>query len=174
MVVAAGADGSARAGATAAVKAAAAPAQLQAHARMQDIVDVTRATMRMATRGGATEARITMHPEDLGEVQVRLTYHDGGISASVTADSTAAARALTQATHDLRRSLEAQGLTVHGLDVQLAGGDSGSHAGRDRGLDLASAMRPQNAEDEGIETDDETPIEPARLTLSGSAVDVLA
>src|SRR5205085_4654827 len=87
--------------------------------RIEDIAEVTGATMRMAVRGGQPVARITLHPADLGDVQVTLRYHQDGVTAVLTTQNHDAAQVLVQAGADLRRSLEAQGVTVHGLDVHL-------------------------------------------------------
>ena len=146
---------------------------LTANATMQDIADVTGTTMRMAVRAGQPVARITLQPEGLGGVQVTMRYHDSGVSATVTTDNRAAAQELLQSGADLRRSLESQGVTVHGLDVQLSGEERGSNQNGERAADTARAMGPAGGGD--AEADEaEITIQPSRLPLPGSQIDVFA
>jgi flagellar hook-length control protein FliK len=140
---------------------------------MQDLADVTGATMRMAVRSGQPIARITLHPDGLGDVQVTMRYHQDGVSAIVTTDNHEAAQALLQAGADLRRSLEAQGVTVHGLDVHLSGDDGGGHARGERASDLADAMGPTGGDD-AADDEAEITIQPSQLPLPGSQIDVFA
>jgi flagellar hook-length control protein FliK len=140
---------------------------------MQDLADVTGTTMRMAVRSGQPVARITLHPADLGDVQVTMRYHQNGVSAIVMTDNREAAQALIQAGADLRRSLEAQGVTVHGLDVHLSGDDRGGNARGERAADMANAMGPSGGDD-AAEDEAETTIQPSQLPLPGSQIDVFA
>jgi flagellar hook-length control protein FliK len=151
----------------------AASATVTARARMQDLADVTGATMRMAVRSGQPIARITLHPGDLGDVQVTMRYHQDGVSAILTTDNHDAAAALLQAGADLRRSLEAQGVTVHGLDVHLSGDDRGGNARGERAADMAHAMGPSGGDD-AADDEAEITIQPSQLPLSGSQIDVFA
>src|SRR5439155_15849598 len=86
------------------------PAPLHAQAQLHDLAEVAGRTMRVAAREGRTEARITLRPVELGQVEIRLHYHDGGVSAQLTAQAGDAAQVLTSTASDLRRSPEAQGL----------------------------------------------------------------
>jgi flagellar hook-length control protein FliK len=150
-----------------------AAATATARARMEDIADVTGATMRMAVRSGQPIARITLHPGDLGDVQVTMRYHQDGVSATVTTDNHEAAQALLQAGAELRRSLEAQGVTVHGLDVHLSGDDRGANGRGERAADIANAMGPSGGDD-AADDEAETTIQPSQLPLPGSQIDVFA
>ncbi|MEZ5101940.1 MAG: flagellar hook-length control protein FliK [Thermoleophilia bacterium] len=146
------------------------PTDLRLHARLHEVGAVTRLVVRMAAREEATQARITLEPGDLGQVRISLKYHAGGISAEVVADSAEAAQALQQTVGDLKRSLEAQGLVVHGLDVRLAGGD-GQRPDRDPNLPTPG----QGRGEAGYELDaDDIRIDPGSLPLAGSQVNVLA
>lgn len=146
------------------------PTELRLHSRLHELGSVTRLVVRMAAREEATQARITLEPGDLGQVRISLKYHAGGISAEVVADSVEAAQALQQTVGDLKRSLEAQGVVVHGLDVRLAG-DDGQRAGRDSNAPTPGKGRGES----GYELDDDgIAIDPGSLPLAGSQVDVLA
>jgi flagellar hook-length control protein FliK len=141
---------------------------------MQDIADVTGATMRVAVRAGQPVARITLHPESLGDVQVTMRYHQDGVSAVVTTSNHAAAQELIQAGADLRRSLESQGVTVHGLDVHLSGESRGENANSQRAADMARAMGPNGRGSDADADEAEITIQPSQLPLSGSQIDVFA
>jgi flagellar hook-length control protein FliK len=141
---------------------------------MQDIADVTGATMRVAVRAGQPVARITLHPENLGDVQVTMRYHQDGVSAVVTTSNHAAAQELIQAGADLRRSLESQGVTVHGLDVHLSGDSRGETANGERATDMARAMGPNGEGSDAAADEAEITIQPSQLPLSGSQIDVFA
>ena len=91
---------------------------MRAHSQLAQLAETARTVVRMAAREGAAQAHITLHPAELGEVEIRLRYHAGGVSADVLADSQAAAQVLQGAASELKRSLEAQGLVVHDLDVR--------------------------------------------------------
>ena len=121
----------------------------------------------MATREGATQAHITLHPAELGEVSIRLRYHAGGVSADVLADSQAAAQVLQQASGDLKRSLEAQGLVVHDLDVRAGEQErQRAHEQHRHGRGHRHAHT--------FDLPDQTTIDTSSLPLPTGAVDVLA
>lgn len=140
---------------------------------VRELPETLQATIRVAVRERGAQARIVLRPAELGEVDIRLRYHDGGVSATVTAASEAAADTLVQAAPDLRRSLEAQGLTLVALDVRHSGAEQrGPHddpdvrqePSRDRGENRAE-LSP---------TDVEIDVEPSRLPLGSRLIDVLA
>ena len=153
----------------AAVVAAKAEAPLRARARLGELADVAGTLIRVAARDGKTTARITLRPVELGEVEIRLRYHAGGVSADVVAESRQAAQLLTNASSELRKSLESQGLTVHWLDVR-AGGDE-----RRAWEELGQSRNGTSDGDPGVDdTEELTPIEASGLPLAAGAVDVLA
>jgi flagellar hook-length control protein FliK len=102
---------------------------------------------------------------------VRLRASAAGVSASVVAQAPEAAALLQQAADDLRRSLEAGGLTLLRLDVAVAGDPrAGSGEGGEPGYDGRRGSGGDAAADAGSE-------EPATRTIelpSGVLVDVLA
>jgi hypothetical protein len=145
---------------------------VRVYATLTTLTDTAAATMRMAVRSGHAVAEITLHPAELGRVRVTIESHDdGGVTATVTAESREAAQALSQPGRDLRSALEAQGLTVHGLAVQVApdGDRDGRPGGRpgDRPASGRSAAQPAAGEPEPT-------IQRIHVGLSSSAVDVLA
>ena len=140
---------------------------MRAHAQLAHLADTARTVVRIAAREGAAQANITLHPAELGAVEIRLRYHAGGVSARSFADSQAAAQVLQGASGDLKRSLEAQGLVVHDLDVRAGDQDNrraNEHHQRGRGHHRAHAF----------ELADQTTIDTSSLPLPTGAVDVLA
>ncbi|MFN8224917.1 MAG: flagellar hook-length control protein FliK [Gaiellales bacterium] len=151
-----------------AVASTKAEAPLRARARLGELADVANTVIRVAARDGKTTARITLRPVELGEVEIRLRYHAGGVTADVVAESRQAAQLLSNASGELRRSLESQGLTVHWLDVR---------AGSDERRAWERFDEPGSRRAAGLEpADDEetTTIEASSLPLAAGAVDVLA
>jgi flagellar hook-length control protein FliK len=157
-----------------AAAAPAAPARVERPVRLHELADAVKTTIRVAAGEGRTTARISLQPEELGRVEIHLRYDGAGVSASVATDSSAAAEVLTAASGELRRSLEAQGFTVLGLDVHQGGLDLGTTPDRDRLGTPGGAPhgRGNEAADEPEETT--TTIEATTLPLGGSQVDVLA
>jgi flagellar hook-length control protein FliK len=151
---------------------AAEPTRPERPVRLNELAAAARATIRVTARESRTTAHISLKPEALGRVEIHLRYEAGGVTAQVTADSAAAAGILTASSGELRRTLEAQGLTVLGLDVHQGGLDLGTTPDRDRlGSPEAKALpREPGADDEA----EETTIKASSLPLAGSQVDVLA
>ena len=77
--------------------------------------------LRLLEHRGQVQAQLTLHPAELGGVEVRLRQTAHGLMATVTADRAEAAHVLQQAGTELRRALEAQGVQVAGLDIGMAG-----------------------------------------------------
>lgn len=152
---------------------AAAPVPVVVTSRLAHLEAVARAVVQTSTRSGITSARIDLRPPELGHIEIRLRYGSDGVTATVTASSPAAAQALGSSAGDLRRALEAQGLTVVGLDVGHTGaedrprpeGDAGQAAGGTGAVDAA-----------GLDEDDDeaTSTTNTRVPVAGSSMDVLA
>jgi flagellar hook-length control protein FliK len=124
------------------------------------------ALVRLATRHGAAEARMELHPQELGSVVVRLRVTSDGLQATFTASNPEAVTQLQQAGEDLRRSLEAKGLTLATLDVRAQGDERREHGrGRHHG--------PDRRRDPVIE-DDATTLTTTATVPAGVLVDVHA
>jgi flagellar hook-length control protein FliK len=141
----------------------------RAHAQLAELAHTARTVVRLAARDGAAQAHITLHPAELGEVEIRLRYHAGGVSADVLADSHAAVQVLQQASAELRRSLEAQGVTVHELDVR-----QGEQGERRAGEHRHHGQRDGHAHGHELHHPDHTTIDASRLPHAAGAIDVLA
>ena len=70
-----------------------------------------RAADPMASDRGITHARLNLKPVELGGIEVRLRTSPQGVHAQLVADSPEAARMLSSAGEDLRKSLEDRNVT---------------------------------------------------------------
>jgi flagellar hook-length control protein FliK len=115
--------------APAAAAPAAGPAQqnpvvpfTQDHARFEHLVEGLGAKLHVSRAEGGSALRMTLRPEELGQVTVRLQVGaDGVTTASVTADTQQAASLLAGAADDLRKALADRGLQLDKLDVSSGG-----------------------------------------------------
>ena len=73
---------------------------------MQHAIDTVRATVELASRSGAAQAKIALEPAELGAVKIHLTQTSEGIAARVTASTAAGAAAISSGEGDLRGMLE--------------------------------------------------------------------
>jgi flagellar hook-length control protein FliK len=163
----------------------AAPAQAFApgHAPTLPVrADHVGAMLRLLEHRGQVQAQLTLHPAELGGVEVRLRQTAHGLMATVTADRADAAHVLQQAGADLRRALEAQGVQVAGLDIGMAGEnqDAANARAHERRAERALAG-PGRARDGADGADNDlSPIDPDHRTTTaspialGALVDVLA
>ena len=80
--------------------------------------------IHIAAERGVTHARLNLKPVELGGIEVRLQTSPQGVHAQLVADSPEAARMLSSASEDLRRSLEDRDVTLLSLDVSTSGDQS--------------------------------------------------
>lgn len=164
--------------------------------RLAEAVETVKLAFRAAAERGVAHARIALSPRELGGIEIHLKQTADGLLARVVAEHQAAAQLLHTAAAELRRSLEAQGLTLLQLDVGTPGdeqgrgangsgpfgfadgaaGDgrgSGARAGQ-RGAD-AGANRTDADADEEIVLGAARGTDPTTIALpNGALVDVLA
>jgi flagellar hook-length control protein FliK len=102
---------------------------------LQQAIETLHATVELAARRGISQARIALHPQELGAIRIHLTQTAEGLLARVTADTPAAAQALAAGHAELRQSLGALGLNLMRLHIghegQLASQSGGAAAGRE-------------------------------------------
>jgi flagellar hook-length control protein FliK len=145
---------------------------------LNQAIEAVHATIELATRQGLTSARIALAPAELGEIRIHLSQSASGLVARLTADTPAAAQALSEGRAELRQSLQSLGLTALHLDTgAFQSGTQGreGHAPQHT-ADLAANHRLNAAQDEEGE---EPPIpDPTRTAGAqqsrGALVDVLA
>lgn len=135
--------------------------------------------VHVATSRGTDRARIVLHPESLGGIEIRIEHSAAGVKATLHVDHVDTLATLQSGLGDLRRGLEARGVTVETLDLGLAPGHGGDHERRNGaagGDDGFGAARPGDAdplapgEDQPLTIPTATTDRPA----AGVLVDVMA
>ncbi len=138
--------------------------------RLSDLAAVVRTTIRAAAGEGKAAATIQFHPQELGSIMIRLNYDGGTVTATVHAQSAEAAAVLQQGADDLRRGLEAQGLQLAGLEIRQDMSDPGANPGQGSAGGFVAGPRGTAPSDDSTEIT----IDPSRVPLDGSQLDVLA
>jgi flagellar hook-length control protein FliK len=157
---------------------------------LQEAIESLHGTIQLAARQGLAQARISLQPEELGEIRVNLTQTAQGLLARVTAESPAAAQALAAAHAQLRQSLSSLGVNLARLDIgHHAAAQSGGADAKGSGQGSATrgegfGGRPGRSTaigtpaDSEAETETDSPVadEPAPPTTTpshGALIDVL-
>jgi flagellar hook-length control protein FliK len=144
---------------------------------MQEMIDAIHATIELAARQGATQARIALAPAELGHISIRLSQTSGGLLARVTADTQAAAQALADGRAELHHSLSSLNLPLLRLDIGTsAQTQTGGHQGQlggDGAAQTTRGTRDQQASDGETALEDQQASVPAGPSR-GELVDVLA
>jgi flagellar hook-length control protein FliK len=140
---------------------------------LENMIDSIRATVQMAARGGASHARISLQPEELGEIRIHLTQTRDGLLARVSAGSTDAARILMAGRSELADSLRSLGTALLGLEIETS---SQSHTrGEDsRPASSDSEIRGEDSESEAEQTEAVEGSAERPASPRGALVDVLA
>ncbi len=148
--------------------------QLTARAELGEMIDAIHATIELAARRGATQARIALQPEELGEIRIHLSQSTEGIVARLTAATPAAAQALAAGRGELHQSLSSLGATLLQLDIGMFEGREGRRqeiAGEPASRRLGAAP---TEEDESIAPAEGATPAAASGGALGALVDVLA
>jgi flagellar hook-length control protein FliK len=138
------------------------------------MVDTVRTTIENGARQGISQARIALSPASLGGLQIHLTQTSDGLVARIVAEHSDAARTLQQGSDDLRRSLQAGGVTLVGLDIESSD-ERGAASSDPRANPDESGSRQPGGADQDVESAD-GPTDSHLLTTApaGSLVNVLA
>jgi len=82
-----------------------------------EMADLFVKQMKLGTFRGFSEAKITLNPESLGQVDVKLTLQNGMLTAHFTAETKTGKELLDNQMSQLRTALMNQGLQVERLEV---------------------------------------------------------
>ncbi|MEK4042173.1 flagellar hook-length control protein FliK [Paenibacillus sp. FSL H8-0048] len=104
-----------RHGITAPLKAEAAPVPVQQFA--QEMNTFISGKLEIVKKGGVAEATITLFPENLGQVDVKITMQNGNLVAQFMTQHAGTKDMLEQQMSQLRMALQSQGLQVERLEV---------------------------------------------------------
>jgi len=159
---------------------AAAPASAPAPAapvpgmRLAQAVETVQQIVRISQSNGITQARVQLHPEDLGQINIHLRSTPDGVVAKVVADASQAAAVLRDGGDELRRQLAQQGINLTHFDVGTAGQEQRGAAFGNGGSQQRSSHG-NNAENPAPDTQHPTPVDETTIALpNGVLVDVLA
>jgi flagellar hook-length control protein FliK len=159
-------------GASAAANAPTAASAPPAPTTLRQLPEVVRMTIQTQASSGNSVVRIHLSPPELGGVRVQIQETSAGLVARVIADHSSAAQTLQQAAADLRRSLEASGVSLLQLDIGASDGESKGATGQGEGSGGAGGDPAGEGAGGELENGEETT---HTVSLSsGAVVDVLA
>ncbi|MGD0474086.1 MAG: flagellar hook-length control protein FliK [Candidatus Velthaea sp.] len=111
----------------------------------------------LRTTGGTSEIRLSLVPEALGDVSVKLVVTAGSVAAHVVADTPEAHDALVAAQPQLTKSLAEAGLKLASFSVDLSGGGfAGFSQQQNQQSQTQSGPRRASATADGDNETDET------------------
>ncbi len=149
--------------------------EVTARAQLGEMIDAIHATIELAARRGASQARIALQPEELGDIRIHLSQSAEGIVARLTAATPAAAQALAAGRGELHQSLSSLGATLLRLDIGMFEGREGRRQEIAGGGSSGRAQGAPTEEDESIAAvEGVTPAAAASGSAQGVLVDVLA
>jgi flagellar hook-length control protein FliK len=95
----------------------AAPKEVNAAFFSREIVEMAIKQMKLSGGNGISEAKITLMPEHLGQVDVKISIQNGQVIAQFLADSVHGKEMIEGQLSQLRAALQSQGLQVDKLEV---------------------------------------------------------
>ncbi|MFD2333194.1 flagellar hook-length control protein FliK [Cohnella sp. GCM10020058] len=93
------------------------PATVPAHQFAEEMNKFLVKQFKLTGGNGISEANINLHPEHLGEVQIRLTMQNGILNAQFVTHNEAAKEMLENQMAQLRGSLQNQGIQIERVEV---------------------------------------------------------
>jgi flagellar hook-length control protein FliK len=106
-----------RGGITAPLKADVPVAPVPVHQFAQEMTGFITGKLEIVQKGGVAEATISLFPENLGQVDVKITMQNGHLVAQFMTEHSGAKDMLEQQMNQLRAALQSQGLQVEKLEV---------------------------------------------------------
>jgi len=104
---------------------------------------------RLVSVGGNHELTMSLHPDNLGPLHVRIELVEGALSVGLTTATSDAQRALETALPQLRGALVDSGLRLDRLDVSLRDSGGGSQRGGSGNLGRGNDDRPGSGSGNG-------------------------
>ncbi len=96
-----------------------AKAQATSNINTQDVVNQLVDRMKVDVRGNLSEVRITLRPEHLGDVSLKITTENGIITAQFVAENERVKQIIESNFNQLKSTLEEQGIQVSQLSVSV-------------------------------------------------------
>lgn len=94
-----------------------AEAVIRSNSLVEDMSNFVLGKLRIQNANGMTEARLTLNPESLGQVEVKLSMQNGQLVAQFAAHTTQGKDVLESQLSQLRAALQNQGIQVEKLEV---------------------------------------------------------
>ena len=91
----------------------------------QDVIDQIVDNMRFEVRGNTQEIRISLRPEHLGDLTMRIATQNGIVTAQFIAESQRVKEIIESGFNQLRDSLAAQGIDIAEINVSVSDSESG-------------------------------------------------
>ncbi|MRN54864.1 flagellar hook-length control protein FliK [Paenibacillus monticola] len=104
-----------RGGITAPLKSEVPPVPI--HRFVQEMTGLITGKLEIVNKGGIAEATISLFPENLGQVDVKITMQNGNLVAQFLTQNSTTKDMLDQQMTQLRTALQSQGLQVEKLEV---------------------------------------------------------
>ncbi|WP_098747049.1 flagellar hook-length control protein FliK [Paenibacillus sp. EZ-K15] len=100
--------------------------------------------LEIVKQTGFTEARISLNPEHLGQVDIKLTMQNGQLIAQFMTRSTDAKELIDQQMAQLRSALQAQGLQIEKIEVTQSSQPSNANLYQDGRQPGSGQQQPQH------------------------------
>jgi len=137
---------------------AATAAEQAAPVSPQNIIDQIVDNMRFEVRGNLQEIRISLKPEHLGDLSLRIATQNGIVTAQFIAESQRIKEIIESNFNQLRDALTAQGIDIAEIDVSVSNSETNGEQ-QVFGANVSDAriddLMEQFAEDEAAETDED-------------------
>ncbi|MFD1774375.1 flagellar hook-length control protein FliK [Paenibacillus rhizophilus] len=129
--------------------------QVPVHKFAEEMTGFITGKLEIVKKGGVAEATLSLFPENLGQVDVKITMHNGHVVAQFLAEHSGARDLLENQMSQLRAALQSQGLQVEKLEVsqnntplQSQLFQEGRHSGAgSQGSDRRSKERKDSSDD---------------------------
>ena len=96
-------------------------------------------------KAGGGEMKLVIHPENMGELKLKVGAKDGKVEVAVTADNNDVAKTLRASQSDLREALSDQHLTLSKFEVHVAK-DSSMASNQDNGSNFQNQFFQDNGD----------------------------
>ncbi|AKF94559.1 flagellar hook-length control protein FliK [Brevibacillus laterosporus] len=117
----------------------------------QQVTDVFVRQLKVGTLQGVTEAKLILYPQELGKVDVRISSHNGVITAHFIAESKHGKDMLDQQMAQLRTAFAQQGIQVDKLEVSQQNNNSTFSFDQDKGNGGQQAR--EQSQDQGAQSE---------------------
>jgi hypothetical protein len=107
--------------------------------------DIVRQAHLVLRDGDSGSLRLSLKPESLGNVKIRLEMSENKITGRIIVESEEAFRAFTQEIHALEEAFRESGYDAANLEMSLAGNGAGEAGGEGQGEEASSLFHAQAA-----------------------------